>query len=81
MIKIKVKCFSQVKYSLGVEELTFELEDGTDVSDLEKIVREKALGKLDGVTLRTAINRKYISDNAILNDGDEVAFIPPVQGG
>ena len=81
MIKIKVKCFSQVKYSLGVEELTFELEDGTDVSDLEKIVREKALGKLDGVTLRTAINRKYTSDNEILNDGDEIAFIPPVQGG
>ena len=64
MIKIKIKCFSQVKYSLGVDELTFELEDGTSVSDLEKIVREKALGKLDGVTLRTAINRKYISDNA-----------------
>ena len=81
MIKIKVKCFSQVKYSLGVDELTFELEDGTSVSDLEKIVREKALGKLEGVTLRTAINRKYISDNAILNDGDEIAFIPPVQGG
>ena len=81
MIKIKVKCFSQVKYSLGVDELTFELEDGTSVSDLEKIVREKALGELDGVILRTAINRKYISDNAILNDGDEIAFIPPVQGG
>ena len=47
MIKIKVKCFSQVKYSLGVDELTFELEDGTSVSDLEKIVREKALGKLN----------------------------------
>ncbi len=81
MIKIKVKCFSQVKYSLGVDELTFELEDGTSVSDLEKIVREKALGKLEGVTLRAAINRKYISDNVILNDGDEIAFIPPVQGG
>ena len=66
---------------LGVDELTIEIEDGTSVSDLEKIVREKALGKLDGVTLRTAINRKYISDNAILNDGDEIAFIPPVQGG
>ena len=81
MIKIKVRCFSQVKYSLGVDELTFELEDGTSVSDLEKIVREKALGKLNGVTLRTAINRKYIADNAVLNDGDEIAFIPPVQGG
>ena len=81
MIKIKVRCFSQVKYSLGVDELTFELEDGTSVSDLEKIIREKALGKLDVVTLRTAINRKYISDNVIFNDGDEIAFINPVQGG
>ena len=38
--------FSQVKYSLGVEELTIELEDGTDVSDLEKIVREKSIREI-----------------------------------
>ena len=28
-----------------------------------------------------AINKKYILNNTQLNDGDEIAFIPPVQGG
>ena len=68
--------FSQVKYSLGVDELTIEIEDGTSVSDLEKIVREKHWEIRWISYLRTAINRKYISDNVILNDGDEIAFIP-----
>ena len=81
MIKIRLKCFSQVKYALGKNEIIFELENGVSTDDLEKIVRKKAEGKLNDVTLSTAINKKYISKNTELVDGDEVAFIPPVQGG
>ncbi len=81
MIKIRLKCFSQVKYALGRNEIIFELENGTSTDDLEKIVRKKAEGKLNNVTLSTALNKKYISKNTELEDGDEVAFIPPVQGG
>ena len=81
MIKIRLKCFSQVKYALGKNEIIFELENGTSTDDLKKIVRKKAEGKLNDVTLSTALNKKYISKNTELEDGDEVAFIPPVQGG
>ena len=81
MIKIRLKCFSQVKYALGKNEIIFELENGASTDDLEKIVRKKAEGKLNNVTLSTAVNKKYISKNTELKDGDEVAFIPPVQGG
>ena len=81
MIKIRLKCFSQVKYALGKNEIIFELENGVSTDDLEKIVRKKAEGKLNDVTLSTAVNKKYISKNTELEDGDEVAFIPPVQGG
>jgi len=81
MIKIKLKCFSQVRYALDTDEMVFELNDGATSDDLEKIVREKASGKLNDVTLRVAINQTYISNEIELNDGDEVAFIPPVQGG
>jgi len=81
MIKIRLKCFSQVKYALGKNEITFELENGASTDDLEKIVRKKAEGRLNDVTLSTALNKKYISKNTELEDGDEVAFIPPVQGG
>tara|TARA_Y100000768_G_scaffold103278_1_gene75494 strand:- start:514 stop:759 length:246 start_codon:yes stop_codon:yes gene_type:complete len=81
MIKIRLKCFSQVRYALGKNEIIFELENGTSTDDLEKIVRKKAGGKLKDVTLSIALNKKYILNNTELEDGDEVAFIPPVQGG
>ena len=81
MITIRLKCFSQVKYALGKNEIILELENGVFTDDLEKIVRKKAKGKLNDVTLSTAVNKKYISKNTELEDGDEVAFIPPVQGG
>tara|TARA_S200000501_G_scaffold160645_1_gene151483 strand:+ start:8912 stop:9154 length:243 start_codon:yes stop_codon:yes gene_type:complete len=80
-MKIKIRCFSQVKYAIGVDQLIINLRDGSDTSDIEKIVREKAKGKLDGVTLRTALNKVYLTNPKVVKDGDEVAFIPPVQGG
>jgi len=81
MINVKVKCFSQVKYALGVDVLTFQLDDNTTSIDLEKIIRERAGEKLNDVSLRIAINQKYQKEEIALQDGDEVVFIPPVQGG
>jgi molybdopterin converting factor small subunit len=81
MIQVNVKCFSQVKYALETDEIKLELEAGTTTVELEKIIREKASGKLDKVSLRVAINQKYVPNETELIDGDEVVFIPPVQGG
>ena len=81
MIQVKVKCFSQVKYVLGKDEMSLALEPGTTSAELEKLVRNQAQGKLDKVTLRIAVNQKYIPAEIELKNGDEVAFIPPVQGG
>jgi len=81
MIKIKLKCFSQVKYALKTDELIFELEDGTTSYEFEKIVRQRSGDKLEGVTLRIAVNQEYVKDDTELYDGDEVVLIPPVQGG
>ncbi|MBT6113793.1 MAG: molybdopterin synthase sulfur carrier subunit, partial [Candidatus Marinimicrobia bacterium] len=38
-------------------------------------------GQLDDISLRIAVNQKYTPIDIKLNNGDEVAFIPPVQGG
>ncbi|MFQ6677106.1 MAG: MoaD/ThiS family protein [Fidelibacterota bacterium] len=81
MIKITIKCFSQVKYTMGENEINLELKTGITSFELEKLIREKADGKLDGVSLRVAVNQKYVPEEVVLKDGDEVAFIPPVQGG
>ena len=81
MMKIKIKCFSQVKYALETDELILELESGITTDALQNVIREKANGKLDGISLRVAVNKKYVKANTNLKDGDEVVFIPPVQGG
>ena len=81
MMKVNVKCFSQVQYALGQTELLVELESRSKASDLEKLIRIRAKGKLDDVSLRVAINKNYVNEDTELKDGDEVAFIPPVQGG
>lgn len=31
--------------------------------------------------LRAAVNQALVADNAVIEDGDEVAFFPPVTGG
>jgi molybdopterin converting factor small subunit len=80
-LKITVRSFSHVREALGKETVTLELSDGADTSDVEKTVREMAGGALDGISFRIAVNRKYLSSPTELKDGDEVALIPPVQGG
>ena len=80
-MKVLVKCFSQVKYAVGTSELALDMDPGSTTADLETMIREKAAGELDGVTLRTAVNKHYVSEPVPLEDGDEGAFIPPVQGG
>ncbi len=81
MMEIKIKCFSFVRYALEEKELKLELEEGASTQSLEDKIREMAKGKLDGIVLRTAVNQSYITKSIELHDGDEVVFIPPVQGG
>jgi len=38
MIKITIKCFSQVKYALGLDSLILELEKGTTLNQLEVLI-------------------------------------------
>jgi len=80
-MKVLVKCFSQVKYAIGKSEFALDLNPETTTADLETMIREKSAGALDDVTLRIAVNKHYVIEPVLLEDGDEVAFIPPVQGG
>ena len=80
-MKITVKCFSQVKYALKVNQIFLDLEPGQTTADVEEAVRKHAAGKLDGISLRIAVNRVYVQEPVAVEDGDEVALIPPVQGG
>ena len=57
------------------------MEEGKTASDLEKIIRKKTGKKLEGIAVQIAVNKEYSDGSTVLSDGDEVALIPPVQGG
>ena len=81
-MRIHVRFFALLRDQAGTSHAELELPAGATVAAaLETIAaRYAALSPL----LRTAacaVNRSYARADAVLNDGDEVALIPPVSGG
>lgn len=80
-ITIKVKCFSRVKQVFNKDQFTLSLAFGSTTETAMNTIREMANGELEKIPMRVAVNHKYAPETVPLKDGDEVALIPPVQGG
>ncbi len=74
---ITVKFFASLREQLGCSEKSLELQKPQSVLEVWQQVCEF---ELPHNTLM-AINQEYVSAQAMVNDGDEVAFFPPVTGG
>lgn len=81
MITVKLLCFSHVRHVLGQAEILLELPPGATAADAEARVRHMGGEALASVPWRVAVNQAFTESSAPLADGDEVALIPPVQGG
>ena len=83
---LKVLFFASVRERLDCAALDVEWDStGMDLEQLqERLVASK--GSLWGEVLGQdnmirAVNQAVVAENALLADGDEVAFFPPVTGG
>ena len=74
-MRVTVRLFAGLRELAGHSRL--ELEDVTSVAD---VWPRLGLGD-EPAGLLYAVNREYVSTDAELADGDEVALIPPVSGG
>lgn len=79
-MKVTVRCFASVRELLGAESLEVEVAEGTTVQVLLETLAERAPDLLR-LPLARAVNRAYAPTDRVLEDGDEVAFIPPISGG
>lgn len=53
---------------------------GKTVAELKEMIAEQyTTAKFD--TVMTAINEEFATNDEVIKDGDEIAFIPPVSGG
>jgi sulfur-carrier protein len=75
----KVMFFAHLREAVGEEFLTLNAT-GKSVAELKaELGAIYNLPKLD--TVMTAINEEFAQDDEVIQDGDEIAFIPPVSGG
>ena len=81
-MRLRVQFFSQLKEIVGADEVAFDLPAGTSVADLlAQLYRaHPALEKWDG-TLLVGAGVEFVGRDYILQPNDEVAIMPPVQGG
>ncbi len=81
---MKVKClfFASLRNAVGEEELEFELPGQSRVADLLSLL-EQRLPQLARYrrSYKVAVDQTFVESDQELQDGAEVALLPPVSGG
>lgn len=83
-MNITLRYFASIREALGVGQERWQTQAQT-VAELrqELIARDGVYAEVLGSTraLRAALNQELCEGSAVLQDGCEVAFFPPVTGG
>jgi MoaE-MoaD fusion protein len=80
-MRVLVRLFASYREAAGRGHFDLELPPGSTVRDaIDRILREHPL-LAEGRRVVIARNREYVTPEASLADGDELALIPPVSGG
>ena len=81
-MKVKVLFFASLKDISGESAIELELEENATVN-LVKIKITLMYPKLEPLLkyVRIAINQEFANAETVINNGDELAILPPVSGG
>ena len=81
-MRVTVKLFGAVREEAGAKELSIDLPAGSQLRDLRLLLAERypVFGRFEE-RLAASVNLEKVPLERALEDGDEVAFLPPVAGG
>ena len=81
-MNVRVQLFSHLRDAAGASELNFDLEEGASVAALLARLYSQipALRAWDSSILVGA-GVEFVGRDHVLQSGDELAIMPPVQGG
>ncbi|GCE06336.1 molybdopterin synthase sulfur carrier subunit [Dictyobacter aurantiacus] len=81
-MKIRVRYFASLREIVGQNEEWLTVDDNATVAAVRALLLERE-PRLQPVMDRSvnALNRRYVSPETLLHEGDELVFIPPTGGG
>lgn len=81
-MQIKVLLFAQLRELIGLNEITLNVANQTTAMAIfDRVTARHPAGLKFKHHCRVAVNQEYQDWQVQLQEGDEVAFIPPVAGG
>lgn len=81
-MRVTVRLFARLRELAGSGELTCEVpREATVDSVWQSLVRDYPAMAAYQPSLSCAVNAEYARFKTTVNEGDEVAFLPPVSGG
>jgi molybdopterin synthase catalytic subunit len=80
-LKVSVRFFALYRERAGTSQIEMEMPDGATPEELLIRLRRAYTSLPHSDSVLIAVNSEYVSPEAPLHEGDEVAFIPPVSGG
>jgi molybdopterin synthase sulfur carrier subunit len=79
---INVLFFARLKDQVGQADVQLGNEfAGQTVVELQQELITQGMISLQDDSIRIALNQHFCAPDAVVSDGDEVAFMPPVTGG
>ena len=80
-MRITVLYFASLADKAQQGQQQLDLADNISLSELYTQLKQQHGFELDTSEVRVAINDEFASWDDAINDGDTIAFIPPVAGG
>lgn len=81
-VLVTVRLFAGIRETVGRAEVQLDLPPAATPEDAwRRLAAEFPALAGRRPSLSAAVNRRYSPFDAVLHDGDEVVFVPPVSGG
>ena len=81
---LTVLFFARLREQLGQSQVTLTLANPTSVQQvIEQLIADHPQWQkaLAAVNILAAVNQQVVTPDTLVNNGDELAFFPPVTGG
>ena len=81
-MKVQVQFYAQLRDLVGIRDLELELPQGATVRDvLDQVYAQRPALRAQDKSILIGAGLEFVDRNYRLKPGEEIAVMPPVQGG